>query len=314
VRPTGGSISLDGKLVTSVERGIFLPPERRGMGMVFQTYAVWPHMTVFENVGYPVKFKKVSASTLRERVEHALSLVRLEQHMERYPHQLSGGQQQRVALARALVTEPAVLLLDEPLSNLDAKLREEMRFEITELQKRVQLTVVYVTHDQVEAMAMSDRVAIMHEGRILQLGTPREIYETPADFFVAGFIGQATFVNADVVGRDDQYLTMRVVDTAQMIQCPVEQRAPSDRVVLVIRPESVSLVPSSESGLVGTVLSRLYLGSRLDYLIQVGDSQMRVETVPTELFEEGDEVGIKLARVALLPRDSDGRLHSPLEV
>src|SRR5690606_6419057 len=195
-RPTNGQIYLDGELITSVNPRVFVPPERREMGMVFQTYAVWPHMDVFQNVAYPLKFKRLGRSESKERVEKALALVKLEGFANRYPHQLSGGQQQRVALARALVMEPEVLLLDEPLSNLDAKLREQMREEIRTLQRRLGVTIVYVTHDQLEAITMSDRIAVMNNGRILQLDTPREIYETPVDRFVAGFVGTANFVEA----------------------------------------------------------------------------------------------------------------------
>ena len=187
-KPTSGEISIDGKVVSSEKT--FVPPERRDIGMVFQSYAVWPHMTVFDNVAYPLKIKKLDKATIKQKVEWILDAVHLSQYANRMPNQLSGGQQQRVALGRALVAEPKLLLLDEPLSNLDAKLRESMRFEIKEIQKNFGITVVYVTHDQTEAMAMSDRVIVINRGIIQQVGSPLEIYRHPANQFVADFAGK----------------------------------------------------------------------------------------------------------------------------
>ncbi len=187
-RNTEGSISIDGATVSDPAKSIFIPPEKRRVGMVFQSYAVWPHMNVFDNVAYPLKIAKTPKTEIRDRVNEMLSLVELNGLSERMPSQLSGGQQQRVALARGLVMQPKVLLLDEPLSNLDAKLREKMRRDIREIQQRLKLTVVYVTHDQIEANTMSDRIVIMRSGRILQIGTPAEIRQAPADEFVAEFI------------------------------------------------------------------------------------------------------------------------------
>jgi iron(III) transport system ATP-binding protein len=303
-RPTTGSILLDGKAITSVDRKVYVPPEQRAMGMVFQSYAVWPHMTVFQNVAYPLKFKQVDRETVRERVERVLALVKLQGMAERYPHQLSGGQQQRVALARALIMEPEVLLLDEPLSNLDAKLREEMRFEITELQKRVRITIVYVTHDQVEAMSMSDRVVVMNQGRVLQVGTPREIYESPADHFVASFIGSANFLDAEVLGREGSTLVLQIAAARQVLRHTIDQAPADDRVTLVVRPESLTLCPPGHAPLTGTVLRRVYRGNHLDYLIQVGESQLRAEAASNVEFGEGAEVGLEMGNLVLLPRRS----------
>lgn len=185
---THGSISIDGEVVSNPEKGFFLPPEKRHVGMVFQSYAVWPHMNVFANVAYPLKIAKRSKAEIEERVRTVLEMVELGDLSERMPHQLSGGQQQRVALARGLVMQPRVLLLDEPLSNLDVKLREKMRKDIRAIQKRLKLTVVYVTHDQVEAMTMSDRIAVLRDGRLLQFDTPQRVKESPADDFVRDFI------------------------------------------------------------------------------------------------------------------------------
>ena len=193
-RATEGEIYIGDHCVSSSIKGSFAPPEKRDIGMVFQSYAVWPHMTVAENVGYPLKIQKVDKKEREERVQKMLELVHLGEYSKRYPHQLSGGQQQRVALARALVAQPGLLLLDEPLSNLDAKLRESMRFEILAIQKELGITVVYVTHDQGEAMAMSDRVVVMSAGVVQQIGAPHEIYTKPANKMVADFIGLVNFI------------------------------------------------------------------------------------------------------------------------
>ena len=187
-RPTSGEIWIDGTPVSTATT--FVPPEERGLGMVFQSYAVWPHMNVFKNVAYPLKLRKLAKEEIREKVERVLEIVNMQDLAERMPEELSGGQQQRVALARALVAEPKVLLLDEPLSNLDAKLRESMRREIKELQKRLNISVVYVTHDQSEALTMSDRVVVINEGVIQQSGTPMEVYRNPANFFVENFVAK----------------------------------------------------------------------------------------------------------------------------
>ena len=191
-KPSTGSIAIDGKIVSNDTT--FVPPERRGIGMVFQTYAVWPHMNVFDNVAYPLKIQKLKKEEIKKRVGAILEIVHLSQYEKRMPSQLSGGQQQRVALGRALVAEPKLLLLDEPLSNLDAKLRESMRFEIKDIQKKLGITVVYVTHDQVEAMTMSDRVFLINNGVVQQVGSPLEIYRSPVNQFVANFVGKANFL------------------------------------------------------------------------------------------------------------------------
>ena len=194
--PEEGDIVIDGQPMLS--KG-FVQPSKRGIGMVFQNYAVWPHMKVFNNIVYGLKLQKVSRQSIQEKAQKVLELVGLEGLEDRYPSQLSGGQQQRVALARALVTNPKVLLLDEPLSNLDAKLREELRFEIKSLVRRMGITSVYVTHDQAEAMVISDRIAVMHSGNVVQIGTPNEIYEKPASKFVADFIGTMNFISGEIV-------------------------------------------------------------------------------------------------------------------
>ena len=302
-RPTTGELRLDGRVITSVSSRVFIPPERRRMGMVFQSYAVWPHMDVFQNVAYPLKFQRMDKATIQERVQRALSLVKLDGLAARYPHQLSGGQQQRVALGRALVMEPEVLLLDEPLSNLDAKLREQMRGEIRDLQKRVGVTIVYVTHDQVEAITMSDRIAVMHQGRVLQIGTPQEIYELPTDRFVAGFVGTANFIDARVVGRQGDRTEFRLEDTSQTVLYQIDRPLPDEEVTIIVRPENLRLCPAGQTGLIGVVLQRTYRGDRLDYAIQIGDHRIQVESTIADLYEDGAEVGLEMRSLAVVSRN-----------
>src|SRR5947199_265580 len=203
-RPVDGEVAVGGDVVYSSQRGIFVPPNRRGLGMVFQSYATWPHMTVFENEAFPLRVskKRFSRQEIQERVSRVLKVVALEEMADREATKLSGGQQQRLALARALVMEPRLLLLDEPLSNLDAKLRERMPFELKRLQPDLRITTVYVTHDQTEALALSHAIAVMNRGRIEQIGTPREIYERPVNQFVADFVGTTNFLDATVAGAD----------------------------------------------------------------------------------------------------------------
>jgi iron(III) transport system ATP-binding protein len=303
-RPTTGVIELDDEVITSVEKNIFLPPERRNMGMVFQSYAVWPHMDVFANIAYPLKFKKLPKAGVKQRVEQVLALVKLDGLDRRYPHQLSGGQQQRVALARALVMEPKVLLLDEPLSNLDAKLRESMRFEIVELQRRLKITVVYVTHDQAEAMSMSDRIVVMHEGEICQIDSPRRVYEAPANEFVAGFIGVANFIPCDVIERRGESVRVQLKDgiPGHLLDC----RAPAGELgaqpLVLVRPENIKLQPYQGDGPAGTVLRQTYLGDRADYLVQLGSVQLRVEADPSLNLCENQTVSIVFNQPTLVSR------------
>ena len=224
-RATEGEIYIGDHCVSSSVKGSFAPPEKRDIGMVFQSYAVWPHMTVAENVGYPLKIQKVDKKEREERVQKMLELVHLGEYSKRYPHQLSGGQQQRVALARALVAQPGLLLLDEPLSNLDAKLRESMRFEILAIQKELGITVVYVTHDQGEAMAMSDRVVVMSAGVVQQIGAPHEIYTKPANKMVADFIGLVNFIDGEVKG-DRVFIKGSNVSFRIQLRLPAKQQLP----------------------------------------------------------------------------------------
>ncbi len=289
-----GDIHIGEVLVSSAERKLFVPPERRNIGMVFQSYAVWPHMTVFDNVAYPLKIKRLPKEELERKTNHVLELVHLTGYEKRLPSQLSGGQQQRVALARALVGEPRLLLLDEPLSNLDAKLRESMRFEIKELQKQLKVTVVYVTHDQAEAMAMSDRIVVMDKGVIQQTGTPEEIYDTPANRIIADFIGLTNFVDAEA--RDG---LVRVPALGLTIESP---QTFSGKAVVAIRPEYVSLVPPG-SGVTGMIAHKFYLGDSIDCRIDIGDVTIRVidRAAAFREYAVGDQVGLDIQKMLVFP-------------
>lgn len=295
-RATEGEIYIGDACVSSSVQGSFTPPEKRDIGMVFQSYAVWPHMTVEENVAYPLKIQKVPKEERMKRVQEMLELVHLGEYGKRYPHQLSGGQQQRVALARALVAQPGLLLLDEPLSNLDAKLRESMRFEILSIQKKLGITVVYVTHDQSEAMAMSDRVVVMSKGVVQQIGAPHEIYTTPANKMVADFIGLVNFMDGEVKG-DRVFIKGTDISFANTASV-------SGAAVIAVRPENITM--SLDGGLIKGVLThRFYLGDAVDYRIKVGDHDVRVIEKGADLhkFKDGDTVYLDFERVMIFGRD-----------
>jgi iron(III) transport system ATP-binding protein len=291
-----------------------LPPEKRGIGFVFQNYALWPHMTVFDNLAFGLRLRRVAKSKVKERVNEALAMVRLSGFAERYPRQLSGGQQQRIALARALVIQPRVLLLDEPLSNLDAQLREEMRFEIRELQKNLGITAVYVTHDQAEALVLSDRIAVMNDGIITQIGTPQQIYNQPNNRFVAGFIGLSSFVEGSVSRLDSSgsYATVTTSDGVE-IRVPRERLSLNQKVTLAIRPEHITLrhnghqpVSQEDNLLEGEVVRTAYLGDVIDYRIQVGSWILRVHTgTDTHLtLRDRIQLVVPAERITLIAIDS----------
>ena len=264
-KPTSGELYIDDQLVSGPKT--FVPPEKRGIGMVFQSYAVWPHMNVFENVAYPLRIQKQDRSRIQESVSRVLEIVHLSQYAERLPSQLSGGQQQRVALARALVAAPRLLLLDEPLSNLDAKLRESMRFEIKEIQQRTGITVVYVTHDQTEAMAMSDRIFLINRGVVQQCGTPQEIYNHPANQFVADFLGKVDFFKGEVEQG-------RIVFPAMDGQALPYAGDRSGKVEVAVRPENFFFAP--DGPLSGVLETMYYLGDVTDCRVRVGETSVRV--------------------------------------
>lgn len=279
--PDQGTIRAGGRVLADAGQRLFLPPEARNVGMVFQSYALWPHMTVFENLAFPLRIRRFRPQQIRERVERALALVQLEGFERRYPHQLSGGQQQRVALARALVYEPAILLLDEPLSNLDAKLREQARFWLRALQQRLRITTVYVTHDQAEALSLSDRVLVMNRGRIAAVGTPQEIYERPADPFVANFIGSCNFLRGTVLGpKTEGRLRIRLEDGTELMVSVTRPLELGQPVWAVIRPRRIRLANDpllSENVLAGEVRSGLYLGDFYQQVVETPVGTVRVE-------------------------------------
>jgi iron(III) transport system ATP-binding protein len=313
VAPTTGEITLGGRVLSSGAMGTVVPPERRGMGMVFQSYAVWPHMTVAGNVAYPLRRARLVRAEVDARTSRALSLVHLEALADRYPQELSGGQQQRVALARALVMEPSVLLLDEPLSNLDANLRDEMRGEVRDLQTRLGITVVYVTHDQAEAMALSGRIAVMYGGRMIQVATPRELYECPVDPFVAALVGAANFLPGVVAGQAGTETRIRLLDGTDAHVVTVAERRPGDpgsRVLLCIRPEDLEV--DRAGSLRGTVARSTYLGNRVDVLIQIGSLTVRVEGRREINLRPGDRVALRVKRAVAYPDNTSGTTRSGL--
>jgi iron(III) transport system ATP-binding protein len=293
--PDAGTIHVDERLVSAP--GTVVPPDRRGMGMVFQNYAVWPHKSVYENVVFGLKLRKVTGAQARRRVEEALALVNLTGLEQRFPNELSGGQQQRVALARSLVVEPQILLLDEPLSNLDAKLRERMRGELKQLQRRTGITFVYVTHDQAEALALSDMIAVMHTGRLQQYGTPHEVYARPANRIVADFMGLVNLLPGRVVGTaDGQGMVEAAGDLRLSVPLP-RGTGSGDAVDLVIRPESIRLdAPATGNGLaVATISERTFLGNITEYYATLGSGQvLRVQTHPRQQFAIGDTVAVEI--------------------
>lgn len=245
-QPTEGSITVGGRPFVDSSAEVFLPPEERNLGMVFQSYALWPHMTIAKNLALPLNIRKVPGHQQKTLIHDALDKVGLAELSERYPHQLSGGQQQRVALARALVYSPTVLLLDEPLSNLDAKLREQARAWLKRLQEELGITTVYVTHDQEEALALSDRIAVMEGGNMIQIGTPHEIYERPAAPEVAAFVGRCNFLTGRVIGQEGTRYRILLDCSDDVVQVDSDTRVPAGHSVTVaIRPERLEVVPKS---------------------------------------------------------------------
>jgi len=281
--PTAGLIRAGQNIFFDGESSRFVEPEARNCGLVFQSYALWPHMTVAQNVDFPLKLRKLERKERKRRVDEVLALVEMTHLADRYPHQLSGGQQQRVALARTLVYRPAVLLLDEPLSNLDAKLRDRARSWLLQLKEQLRLTTIYVTHDQVEAMSLSDRIVLMDGGRVMQIGTPKEIYEAPANPFVADFIGTSSFfdgelTSAGATGR------VRIAGDSEIAVAGTTRIPVGAPVTVAIRPDRLSIIASGagapdEAGtaLHGRVVSRSYLGGRYQHEISIAQTLLRID-------------------------------------
>jgi iron(III) transport system ATP-binding protein len=309
-RPAEGQITLDGEVVVSSRR--FVPPERRPLGMVFQDYAIWPHLTVFENVAFPLRVQrnKISAADLREAVLEVLRLVGLEHLSERKASQLSGGQQQRTALARALVRRPKVLLLDEPLSNLDAQLREQTRVELRLIQRRLRVTTIFVTHDQVEALAMSNVIAVLRDGQVEQVGSPRDIYERPRTEYVAAFIGSANILHGTALGTTGKGggLTVRtpIGDVHSETSTEVKE---GEAVVLTVRPESLRLhseKPAAAQAYEGRVVVGLFVGDAINYTVEIAGIEVRVKEPSTVRVRTGATVFVEFpaASCTLIPRDT----------
>ncbi|HEX3690878.1 MAG TPA: ABC transporter ATP-binding protein [Solirubrobacteraceae bacterium] len=298
VRPTAGEILLDGVDVAQV------PPHRRNVHTVFQNYALFPHLNVFDNVAFGLRRQKVPKSDVRRRVEESLELVELGGYASRRPQQLSGGQQQRVALARALVLRPAVLLLDEPLGALDAKIRKQLRLELKALQEEVGITFVFVTHDQEEALSMSDRVAVMSAGRIEQIGTPAEVYENPGTVFVADFLGVSNLMDADAVERGPDHCTVAVGDFRLRAGCG--DLAASGPVKIVARPERVKLLAHGDQQgncLPGMVERTVYVGASLQVMVRLATgAQLQASianTGDTDSYQQGTPVSVHIPADAL---------------
>jgi ABC-type Fe3+/spermidine/putrescine transport system ATPase subunit len=302
INPTAGSIAMDGRVISSA--GSSLPPERRQMSMIFQSYAIWPNMTVAENVAFGLQLRRLDRAAIGKKVAEMLETVQLGPLAERYPAELSGGQQQRVALARAMVIQPQVLLLDEPLSNLDANLREEMRFEIRRLHDTFHFTTVYVTHDQGEAMVTSDRIAVMNRGSIEQIDAPYAVYNRPRTRFVAGFIGRTNFVEASCAGGEVRF------DGFALPSDVFENGGDLGRSVLFsVRPQSIALhraaaaPPAGRRFVAGEIVERAYLGESWDYVAAPAESALRlkVSTPPVQIFEIGEKVWLEFDPSQMAP-------------
>lgn len=300
-RPDTGEILLAGQVVSSSSLSPFVPPEKRGMGMVFQSYAVWPHMSVGQNVEYPLKIRGVPKQEARRMVRESLALVGLAGLEDRPATLLSGGQQQRVASARALVFNPRILLLDEPLSNLDFKLRESMRLELKALQQRIGLTTIYVTHDQTEAMILSDRICIMNAGRIMQIGRPSDIYASPQERFVADFIGRTNFISGKVTKVTQGGCLVSLTKAGGLVaQCKLRGQIVEvgNDVTLSIRPEDLSLKQERlmETSNVWPIIinTASYLGDHYEYTLRMGDEIIWLALPPTQRFQPGDSGYIKV--------------------
>jgi iron(III) transport system ATP-binding protein len=310
-RPDSGTIDVGGEVLFDAARGVRVPANARRLGMVFQSYAIWPHMTVFKNVAFPLEVlprrARPGRRTTDERVRRVLEAVELGDFADRPATKLSGGQQQRLALARALVIEPRLILLDEPLSNLDAKLRESMRFELKRMQRDLGLTAVYVTHDQSEALAMSSRIAVMNAGRIVQVGKPREIYEHPESQFVADFIGVTNFLSGTVAASADGRHRVRTSDGDLWVTSGLDL-AVGSAVTLSVRPECIMLSRTPSAGSPanewhGKVVNRAFLGDSVDHVVGVGKLELRNRSNPVQSIAPGTDVHLTIDpdKIALVP-------------
>ncbi len=298
-RPDGGEINISEKTVYSSAQRAYVPPNHRPIGMVFQSYAIWPHMTVFENVAYPLTIQRLPKASIKKKVEEVLKVVGLHGLENRPAPKLSGGQQQRVAFARALVNEPKVLLLDEPLSNLDAKLREQMRSEIKALQRRVNITTIYVTHDQSEALAISDQIAVMHGGKLIEIGSPHQLYSRPTRRFTATFLGLTNLIEGRVLELGENSNPGRLETNKGILSfVPATRLEKGQAVVISIRPEHIQVHKEKPQGLgnlvEGTVKEAVFMGDAFHCLIVVQDQLLRVHTHPFNPMTPGEKIYLHL--------------------
>lgn len=303
-KPDSGEIVVDGKVYYSGAKRVMISPDKRNLGMVFQSYAVWPHMNVFDNIAYGLKMHNIKAGEIKSRAEGVIALVGLQGLSDRAVTKLSGGQQQRVALARALVYNPQLLLFDEPLSNLDAKLRERMRLELKKLLREIGITSIFVTHDQAEAMTLSDEIIVMQEGKIAQIGDAKGIYHRPKNKFVADFIGIANFLEGEIIHKKDMeadYGICKVSDGARSYELRAivpEDIREKDKVALFFRPENVIIIRdpkgNEENTFHGKIDSLVYLGNFVDCRIKIGEKEIKAQISPEESLKEGDEITIKI--------------------
>jgi iron(III) transport system ATP-binding protein len=310
--PDGGEISVGGRMLFSAAQRVRVPANERGLGMVFQSYAIWPHMNVYKNVAFPLQVlprgRRPSRGEIKQRVERALAVVKLDELASRQATDLSGGQQQRLALARALVMEPPLLLLDEPLSNLDAKLRDDMRFELKRLQRELGITGVYVTHDQVEALAMSNKVAVMRDGKIEQVDHPRRVYEHPKSRFVADFIGTSNFIDGVVEEKDGASYRVKTADGVLTVPSDASFDVGS-RVVVAARPEHIELAPGSNGTgpnvWTGRIQVRSFLGEVVDHVVAVGSRELRARCNSKVSIPPQTDVTVRFHQEAfsLIPAD-----------
>jgi iron(III) transport system ATP-binding protein len=294
-----GEISVSDKVFSSSFKRYYLPPEKRNFGMVFQAFAVWPHLNVFHNVAFPLQVRSLSRTEIAERTRNAIRHTGLEKYENAYPNELSSGQKQRIALARAIAINPTVMLLDEPLSNLDPRLREEMRFEIKDLQRKFGFTIIFVTHDQAEAMALSDRILVMREGKVQQVDTPINIYTKPANRFVFGFIGLSNFLPAKVI---DGAVYLEGAEGAGPVMNQIAPGIDSGRLTLACRPSEIDLL--REGGVRGIIKRKAYLGEIIDYRVMVGSIEVRVQKGRRSTpFAEGSTCCLQFSRVRHYPSE-----------
>jgi len=277
-----GEVVINGQTFSSDKTGKVISPEKRNIGFVFQNYSLWPHKSIFDNIAYPLKLRKTSKKIIREKVYEMLKMVKLRGNEKRFPYQLSGGEQQRVAFARALIANPSLLLLDEPLSNLDAKLREQMQYEIKKIQKTLNITTIHVTHDQSEALSMSDRIAVMNSGNLIQLDTPYNVYSNPANEFVASFIGKTNFIHSD-----ENLFSEKIS----------EFKKGTERLSISVRPEDLFLSPDNgdESG---RIISEKYKGESIEYIVEVHGKEFTVKADKNTFYHKNQNVFISLKNSA----------------